>query len=97
LQADGAAMQDRARFVKDGSMTGFACPVTHADGVARIDLGRPDAGNSLTRGMMRDLAALASRPRLVLERIKKFTTHAQDMSAAQQSEYAGTLLALVRA
>jgi hypothetical protein len=33
----------------------------------------------------------------VLETIKKFTTHAQDMSAAQQSEYAGTLLALVRA
>ena len=86
-------------------MTGFACPVTHADGVARIDLGRPDAGNSLTRGMMRDMmrgmmrdvAALASRPRLVLKTIKKFTTHAQDMSAAQQSEYAGTLLALVRA
>ena len=82
-------------------MTGFACPVTHADGVARIDLGRPDAGKSLTRGMMRgmmrDVAALASRPRLVLKTIKKFTTHAQDMSAAQQSEYAGTLLALVRA
>ena len=78
-------------------MTGFAFPVTHADGVARIDLGRPDEGNSLTRGMMRDLAELASRPRLVLETIKKFTTHAQDMSAAQQSEYAGTLLALVRA
>ena len=42
------------------------------------------------------LAELASRPRLVLETIKKFMTHAQDMSAAQQSEYAGTLLALVR-
>ena len=251
-------MQDRARFVEDEVMTGFAFPVTHADGVARIDLGRPDEGNSLTRGMMRDLAEeirkagaaaqtrvvvicgrgghfckgrdgrgetteglkphevreqmmgavlgvyaaiqacpvpvvalvhapaigfgaalaggcditlvsdaaklafsevkhgipptlamaavmkkvpqkalswlifsgadvtpaegvaiglvskvvpadafaqdteaflaeLASRPRLVLETIKKFTTHAQDMSAAQQSEYAGTLLALVRA
>lgn len=42
------------------------------------------------------LAEMASRPRLVLETIKKFMTHAQDMSAAQQSEYAGTLLALVR-
>lgn len=42
------------------------------------------------------LAELASRPRLVLETIKKYMTHAQDMSAAQQSEYAGTLLALVR-
>lgn len=42
------------------------------------------------------LSEMASRPRLVLETIKKFMTHAQDMSAAQQSEYAGTLLALVR-
>ena len=42
------------------------------------------------------LAELASRPRLVLETIKKFMLTAQDMSAAQQSEYAGTLLALVR-
>ncbi len=42
------------------------------------------------------LAELASRPRLVLETIKKFLLTAQDMSAAQQSEYAGTLLALVR-
>ncbi len=42
------------------------------------------------------LDELASRPRLVLETIKKFMTQAQDMSAAQQSEYAGTLLALVR-
>ena len=42
------------------------------------------------------LTELASRPRLVLETIKKFMLTAQDMSAAQQSEYAGTLLALVR-
>jgi enoyl-CoA hydratase/carnithine racemase len=42
------------------------------------------------------LDELASRPRLVLETIKKFMLTAQDMSAAQQSEYAGTLLALVR-
>ena len=42
------------------------------------------------------LHELASRPRLVLETIKKYMSHAQDMSAAQQSEYAGTLLALVR-
>lgn len=42
------------------------------------------------------LQELASRPRLVLETIKKFLLGAQDMSAAQQSEYAGTLLALVR-
>ena len=42
------------------------------------------------------LTELASRPRLVLETIKKFLLTAQDMSAAQQSEYAGTLLALVR-
>lgn len=42
------------------------------------------------------LAEMATRPRLVLETIKKFMTHAQDMSAVQQSEYAGTLLALVR-
>ncbi len=43
------------------------------------------------------LNELASRPRLILETIKKFMLTAQDMSAAQQSEYAGTLLALVRA
>lgn len=42
------------------------------------------------------LEELASRPRLVLETIKKFMLTAHDMSAAQQSEYAGTLLALVR-
>ncbi|MDO9442112.1 MAG: enoyl-CoA hydratase/isomerase family protein [Beijerinckiaceae bacterium] len=42
------------------------------------------------------LIELASRPRIVLETIKKFMLTAQDMSAAQQSEYAGTLLALVR-
>jgi enoyl-CoA hydratase/carnithine racemase len=42
------------------------------------------------------LSELASRPRLILETIKKFMLTAQDMSAAQQSEYAGTLLALVR-
>jgi enoyl-CoA hydratase/carnithine racemase len=42
------------------------------------------------------LEELASRPRLVLETIKKFLLGAQDMSAAMQSEYAGTLLALVR-
>lgn len=42
------------------------------------------------------LDELASRPRLVLETIKKFMLTASDMSAAQQSEYAGTLLALVR-
>lgn len=44
----------------------------------------------------RFLSELASRPRIVLETIKKFMLTAQDMSAAQQSEYAGTLLALVR-
>ena len=42
------------------------------------------------------LKELASRTRLNLETIKKFMLIAQDMSAAQQSEYAGTLLALVR-
>ena len=42
------------------------------------------------------LKELASRSRLNLETIKKFMQTAQDMSATQQSEYAGTLLALVR-
>jgi enoyl-CoA hydratase/carnithine racemase len=42
------------------------------------------------------LDELGSRPRLILETIKKFMLTAQDMSAGQQSEYAGTLLALVR-
>jgi len=42
------------------------------------------------------LNELASRPRLILETVKKFLLAAQDLSASMQSEYAGTLLALVR-
>jgi enoyl-CoA hydratase/carnithine racemase len=42
------------------------------------------------------LASLAARPRLVLETIKRFQTKAADLSADMASEYAGTLLALVR-
>lgn len=42
------------------------------------------------------LGELASRPRLILETVKKFLLGAQDLSASMQSEYAGTLLALVR-
>ncbi len=37
-------------------MAEFQYPVTSANGVTRIDLGRPEEGNSITRGMMRDLA-----------------------------------------
>jgi enoyl-CoA hydratase/carnithine racemase len=44
----------------------------------------------------RFLADLASRPRLVLETIKKFQQNAYGLSAQMASEYAGTLLALVR-
>lgn len=54
------------------------------------------AANSFKTETDAFLNEMATRPRLVLETIKKFMTHAQDMSAAQQSEYAGTLLALVR-
>ncbi|HVY57201.1 MAG TPA: enoyl-CoA hydratase/isomerase family protein [Xanthobacteraceae bacterium] len=39
---------------------------------------------------------LAGRPRLNLETIKKFMTNAAELSSAMTSEYAGTLLALVR-
>jgi enoyl-CoA hydratase/carnithine racemase len=39
---------------------------------------------------------LASRPRLVLETIKKFMANAQEMTRSQSAEYAGVLLALVR-
>ena len=42
------------------------------------------------------LTELALRPRLVLETVKKFLLNAGDLSASMQSEYAGTLLALVR-
>jgi enoyl-CoA hydratase len=42
------------------------------------------------------IAALASRPRLNLEVIKKFQQNAAGLSAQMASEYAGTLLALVR-
>ncbi|HXF54343.1 MAG TPA: enoyl-CoA hydratase/isomerase family protein, partial [Hyphomicrobiaceae bacterium] len=43
------------------------------------------------------VSELAGRPRLVLETIKKFQNNATGLSAAMASEYAGTLLALVRA
>jgi enoyl-CoA hydratase/carnithine racemase len=37
-------------------MSGFDYPVSKKDGIFSIDLGRPEEGNSLTRGMMRRLA-----------------------------------------
>ena len=43
------------------------------------------------------LTELASRPRLNLETIKKYQLAAADLTAAMASEYAGTLMALVRA
>jgi enoyl-CoA hydratase/carnithine racemase len=42
------------------------------------------------------VSELAGRPRLVLETIKKFQQHATGLPAPMVSEYAGTLLALVR-
>lgn len=44
----------------------------------------------------RFVADLADKPRLNLETIKKFMTNAAGLSPAMTSEYAGTLLALVR-
>lgn len=71
-------------------------PVTPAEGVAFGLVSKVFEPDSFARDADAFLAELASRPRLVLETIKKFLLTAQDMSAAQQSEYAGTLLALVR-
>ncbi len=42
------------------------------------------------------LASLASRPRLVLETIKRYQAKAEHLTPEMASEYAGTLLALVR-
>jgi enoyl-CoA hydratase/carnithine racemase len=42
------------------------------------------------------VSELAGRPRLVIETIKKFQQHATGLPAPMVSEYAGTLLALVR-
>jgi hypothetical protein len=42
------------------------------------------------------LTTLASRPRLVLETIKRYQAKAAHLSPEMASEYAGTLLALVR-
>ncbi len=42
------------------------------------------------------LATLASRPRLVLETIKRYQAKAEHLTPDMASEYAGTLLALVR-
>jgi enoyl-CoA hydratase/carnithine racemase len=46
-----------------------------------------------TEGLVEELA---SRPRLVLETIKKFMTKAETLSSPMAAEYAGALLALVR-
>lgn len=70
--------------------------VTPAEGVAMGLVSKALPAASFAQDADGFLNELASRPRLVLETIKKYITHAQDMSAAQQSEYAGTLLALVR-
>ena len=42
------------------------------------------------------LKTLASRPRLVLETIKRYQAKAEHLTPEMASEYAGTLLALVR-
>lgn len=42
------------------------------------------------------IAELASRPRLILETIKKYQLAAAELSDGMASEYAGTLMALVR-
>lgn len=69
-----------------------------------------DAGEALTFGMVSKLipsvsydrevadflAAVAKRPRLVLQTIKRYERHAQTLPAEQASEYAGTLLALAQ-
>ncbi len=41
--------------------TPFAFPVRRDGGLVRIDLGRPEEGNMLTRGMVSDLSALVGR------------------------------------
>ena len=51
-------------------MDGFVFPVIQAGAMARLELGRPDEGNALTRGMMVTLAetirAAAARPEVSL-------------------------------
>lgn len=47
-------------------------------------------------GSMQFVHAMAERPRLVLETIKRYMTKAPQLSPAMASEYAGVLLALVR-
>jgi enoyl-CoA hydratase len=42
------------------------------------------------------IATLAAKPRIVLQTIKKYQNNTQEMTAQAASEYAGTLLALVR-
>ena len=66
------------------------------DGIAIGLVSKTFAPSSFASETEAFLDELATRPRLVLETIKKFMLTAQDMSAGQQSEYAGTLLALVR-
>ena len=92
-------------------MSDFDFKMTRDGAIARVDLNRPEEGNALTRAMMlrfaqvlRDLGAdadaflakLASRPRLVLETIKRYQAKAAHLTPEMASEYAGTLLALVR-
>jgi enoyl-CoA hydratase/carnithine racemase len=49
----------RRDHTEDGiSMSDFEFPVTRDGAIARVDLGRPEEGNALTRPMMKTLAAL---------------------------------------
>jgi enoyl-CoA hydratase/carnithine racemase len=70
--------------------------VSAKDGIAIGLVSKTFAQSAFASETEAFLNELASRTRLNLETVKKFLLTAQDMSAAQQSEYAGTLLALVR-
>lgn len=54
------------------------------------------AAASFAAEVDRFVERLASRPRLVLETIKRYQAKAADLSADMASEYAGTLMAVVR-
>jgi enoyl-CoA hydratase len=74
--------------------SGEAIEATHA---MAIGLASQVWGHDLFTAASRDfLTTLASRPRLILETIKRYQTKSEGLSREMASEYAGTLMALVR-
>lgn len=79
-------------------MSEFDFSVARDGAIARVDLNRPEEGNALTRAMMVRLAQLLRElgSDASINAIKRHQGKAEHLAPDMASEYAGTLLALVR-